>query len=383
MDVTELIAAGGHEQVVFFADGEVGLRGIIAIHSTALGPSLGGIRFWRYASEHDALIDVLRLSAAMSCKASISGLDQGGGKGVVFWDDARRPRDEALLRALGRQIDRLGGRYIAAEDVGATQADMDGIALETPWVTGIDPARGGSGDPSPVTALGVLHGMHAACEAAFGDRSLEGRRVVVSGVGHVGAHLVALLVDAGARVAVSDIDDVKVRAAVDRHGVEALAVGEEVDAECDVLAPCALGGVLTAEAIARLRCAVVCGAANNQLLDDAADDALAEQGIVYAPDFVVNAGGIINIAGEWAPGGYVREDALARAVEIEDTTRSVLAFAREQRLAPGRAAEVLARRRIETEGRARGFQPGDPSPLFEALAIRFVGFRFKPDVAGA
>ncbi len=353
-DVTELIGARGHEQVVYFADATVGLRGIIAVHSTALGPALGGIRFQRYASETDALVDVLRLSEAMSLKASVAGLEQGGGKAVVLLDDPRATRSEPFLRALGRAIDELGGRYIAAEDVNATQADMDGIALETPWVTGVSVERGGSGDPSPVTAVGVVHGMRAVCEG-----SVRGKRVVVQGVGHVGMHLVRLLLEEGASVAVADVDEARARAC----GVEVIDAGRVLEAPCDILAPCALGGVLTVESVARLQCAAVCGAANNQLLDDAAADALVERGIVYAPDFVVNAGGIINIAQEWAPGGYSHERALAAAAAIEDTTATVLALAKEQGVSPARTAEALARRRIAEEGHGRRWRPGTDHPL--------------------
>src|SRR2546423_1422867 len=259
-----------HEQVTYFADSAVGLYAIVAIHSTALGPALGGVRFWHYDREADALTDALRLSQAMTMKAAVAGLEQGGGKTVVFWDDPHAPRSDAFLRSLGGWIDVLGGRYLAAEDVGATQRDMDGLARETPWVTGVDPARGGSGDPSPVTAFGVLHGMHAACEAAFGSPELSGRRVVVQGAGHVGACLARLLVDAGAVVAIADIDREKARAV----GVPVLGSDEVLSAECDVLAPGALGGVVTRESVGELQCAVVCGAANNQLLDAAAAEAL-------------------------------------------------------------------------------------------------------------
>jgi glutamate dehydrogenase/leucine dehydrogenase len=356
-EVTELIAARGHEQVVFFADPAVGLRGIIAVHSTALGPSLGGIRFQRYPSEHDALVDVLRLSEAMSLKAAVAGLHQGGGKAVVLLDRPAEPRSEAFLRALGRAIDQLGGRYIAAEDVNATQADMDGIALETRWVTGVDVARGGSGDPSPVTAVGVMHGMHAVCSTLFGDRSLTGRRVVVQGAGHVGAHLVDLLAAAGASVVCADVDVERAT----RLGVECVDVDHALDVPCDILSPCALGAVLTVESVPRLQCGAVCGAANNQLLDDAAGDALAARRILYAPDFVVNAGGIINIAQEWAPGGYSLERALQAVAAIEATTRAVFTAAEERDLTPARAAEHLARTRIAREGGPRPWVPGDPS----------------------
>src|SRR5436853_51708 len=217
-----------HEQVTYIADPAVGLRAIVAIHSTVLGPALGGVRFWHYSREEDARTDALRLSQAMTMKAAMAGLPQGGGKAVVFWDDPHAARSDDFLRSLGRWIDVLGGRYLAAEDVGATQRDMDGIARETPWVTGVDPGRGGSGDPSPVTAFGVLHGMRAACAEAFGSADLAGRRVVVQGAGHVGACLARLLVDAGAQVAISDIDAAKAHAA----GVPVLASDEVISAEC-------------------------------------------------------------------------------------------------------------------------------------------------------
>ncbi len=371
MELTELVAAGGHEQVVGFADASVGLRGIIAVHSTALGPSLGGIRFWRYASDAEALHDVLRLSTAMTMKAAVAGLRQGGGKAVVHWDDPRRERDDAFRRALGRAVHLLGGRYVAAEDVGATQADMDGIFRETPWVTGIDPACGGSGDPSPVTAWGVLHGMHAACAEAFGERDLAGRRVVIQGVGHVGAHLARLLVDAGADVAVADIDAVRADRIAAESGCVAIAAGEALSMPCDILAPCALGGVLTVSSVAALRCAIICGAANNQLADDAADDALARRAILYVPDFVANAGGIVNIAHEWEPGGYSRDAAMDHAAGIEQTTRRVFALAAAEGLTPGRAATVLGTRRLTAEGAEHPYAPGDESVMREALLARW------------
>jgi len=216
--VTALMTAKGHEQVVFVADAPSGLRAIIAVHSTALGPSLGGIRFWRYPSEHDAVVDVLRLSEAMSLKAAAAGLDQGGGKAVVLVDDPDAPRTDAQLRAMGRAIDDLGGRYIAAEDVGATPRDMQVIASETPWVTGLE-GPGGSGDPSPMTAYGVVQAMGAVLEELDGDSTLAGKRVVVDGVGHVGTHLARLLAETGARVAVADVNPERVDALVREIGV--------------------------------------------------------------------------------------------------------------------------------------------------------------------
>ena len=361
------MTAAGHEQVVFVADRASGLRAIIAVHSTALGPSLGGIRFWHYPDEDAAVADALRLSEAMSFKASMAGLHQGGGKAVVLVDDPVVPRSEELLLVLGTAIDELGGRYIAAEDVSATPRDMEVISQRTPWVTGVE-GPGGSGDPSPVTALGVLAAMKAVLEQVDGTASVAGRRVVVQGAGHVGSLLTELLVGEGASVAVTDIHEDRVRALVDRLGVEALPVDTAVEAECDVLAPCALGGVVSVESAPRLRCRAICGGANNQLVDLEAGDALDARGIVYAPDFVANAGGIINIAEEFT--GYDRERALHRAAGIGDTTRRVLEHARTEGIAPARAADVLARERIAREGSGRRWHPGDPAAWTNGAPLR-------------
>jgi glutamate dehydrogenase/leucine dehydrogenase len=360
VDVTAWMAGHGHEQVVFVADDSVGLRGVIAIHSTALGPSLGGIRFWSYPTEDDAVLDGLRLSEAMSLKAAACGLSQGGGKAVVLWSHPRRARSPDLLRALGRAIHELGGRYLAAEDVGATTADMDGLAEVTPWVTGVSESAGGSGDPSPVTAFGVHRAMRAAAQVRWGDPSLRGRHVAVQGAGKVGAALATLLVEEGATVAVADVDDAKVRTLVDSLGVDAIAVEDAVVAPCDVLAPCALGNVVTEATVDRLRCQIVCGGANNQLASAAMDDALVARDILFAPDFVANAGGILNIAEEFT--GYSRERALASTARIEATMTRVFACAAEWGIAPGRAAERIARERMASESLPGGrWEPGDPA----------------------
>jgi leucine dehydrogenase len=368
--VSELMVERGHEQVVFVADRASGLQAIIAIHSTALGPALGGVRFWRYETERDALVDALLLSEAMTWKAAISGLHQGGGKAVVRWDDPDRPRPAALLRALGQAIDELGGRYLAAEDVGATPADMNAIALETPWVTGIDEASGGSGDPSPVTALGVVHGMRATANELDGRRELGGRRVVVQGSGHVGSYLARLLVHEGADVVVSDFFPARADALARDLGITTVRAEDALRAECDILAPCALGGVLDATTIPQLQCRAVVGAANNQLGDADADMMLVERGIVYAPDFVVNAGGIINIAEEFT--GYDRARALQRTASIETTLTDVFARARATSVTPARAAEDLARERVEQEGRGRRFRPGDQAAWTNGEPLRRV-----------
>jgi leucine dehydrogenase len=365
--VTELMTEMGHEQVVFVTDPRSGLRAIIAVHSTALGPSLGGIRFWRYTSEDEALVDALRLSEAMSLKAAAAGLHQGGGKAVVLWDVPDAPRSDALLQAMGQAIDELGGRYIAAEDVGATPHDMQVIATETPWVTGVE-GPGGSGDPSPMTAYGVVEAMRTVMEELDGDRTLAGKRVVVDGVGHVGSHLARLLAEAGAGVAVADVNPERVDTLVHEIGAEPLPVESALAEPCDVLAPCALGAVLNDTTIPELRCRAVCGAANNQLADAAADDALATRGILYAPDFVVNAGGIINLAEEFV--GYDPEHARVRTAQIADTVRRVFALAREEGVPPGRAAEQLARRRIAEDGTGRRWRPGDAAGWTNGAPLR-------------
>jgi Glutamate dehydrogenase/leucine dehydrogenase len=360
VQISDVMAAHGHEQVVFIAEPTVGIRAVIAVHSTALGPSLGGIRFWNYVDEGAAIADALRLSEAMSLKAAAAGLDQGGGKAVVQWDDPSRPRTPDQLRVLGRAIHELGGRYIAAEDVGATTADMDGIAAVTPWVTGVSESLGGSGDPSPVTARGVLAGMRAAARERWNTDSLAGRHVVIQGAGKVGSALARLLVVDGARVSVGDVDPRRVRELVDALGIVGLEADGVVGAECDVFAPCALGDVVSESTVESLHCEIVCGGANNQLASDAMDDALAARGILYAPDFVVNAGGILNIAEEFV--GYSHVRALAATARIEATTARVFELGRKWKTAPGQAAVRMGRERIEREPFGSGrWEPGDPA----------------------
>ena len=359
MEITE-VAAPDHEQVLLVVDAPAGIRAVIAIHSTALGPSLGGIRFWDYDGDAALIADALRLSEAMTLKASAAGLHQGGGKAVVQWDDPDDPRVPDQLEVLGRAIDELGGRYLAAEDVGATTADMDGIAAVTPWVTGVSESKGGSGDPSPITAFGVWAGMRAAAQERWGTTVLRDRHVVIQGAGKVGSALARSLRADGARVSVSDLDDARVRALVDELGVEPVLPEDTLTVECDVLAPCALGGVVNEATLDTLRCEIICGGANNQLETEAMDDALAAQGILYAPDFVVNAGGILNIAEEFV--GYSRDRAIASTARIEETAARVFALGREWSLPPGRAAVRMAWERIEQEPFGSGrWMPGDPA----------------------
>jgi valine dehydrogenase (NAD+) len=340
----------GHEQVVFCADEASGLRAIIAIHSTALGPSLGGTRFYPYADESAALTDVLHLSKGMSYKAALAGLDLGGGKAVIIGDPATA-KNEALLRAYGRFVQSLRGRYITACDVGTYSEDMDVVARECDYVTGRTVEHGGAGDSSVLTAYGVFQGMRAAAEVTWGEPTLAGRTVGVAGVGKVGHHLVEHLLEDGASVVVTDVSDAAVRRVLDLHPqVRAVATTEELVTESiDVYAPCALGNALTDEVVTTLRARVVCGAANNQLAHEGVEKLLADAGILYAPDYCVNAGGLIQVADEMD--GFDFERAKKRAAGIFDTTREVFRIAAHEAVPPSVAADRIAERRMQTIGR--------------------------------
>ena len=346
MGVFERIGADDYEQVVFCHDRPSGLRAVVAVHSTRLGPALGGTRFYPYASEDAALDDVLRLARAMTYKAAVSGLDLGGGKAVILGDPSR-DKSEALLRAYARHLEALAGRYYTAEDVGTTQDDMDLIRRETRYVTGVSRELGGSGDPSVATAYGVLWAMKAVAQRLWGDTSLQGRHVAVAGVGKVGAALLGHLVEAGVRLTVADVNPASVEGAVAASGAEAVAVEKVHAVDCDIYSPCAMGGALNAGTIAELRCAAVVGSANNQLADGLASARLlADAGVLYAPDFVANAGGLINIAEELVPGGYRPERAAAAVRRIFDTMTSVLQAAEEDGVTTAEAAERRAEDRI-------------------------------------
>jgi len=339
-----------YEQVVFLHDPASGLRAIVAIHSTTLGPSLGGTRFYPFQTEDEALRDVLRLARGMTYKAAAAGLDLGGGKAVII-GDPKRIKSEELLRAYGRFIETLGGRYITAEDIGTNRDDMAVIRRETRYVTGVAPELGGSGDPSPVTAYGVFLGMKACAEEAWQEHTLDGRRVAVQGVGKVGYHLVKHLVDAGAKVVVSDVDVDAVARAVRDFGVETGDPDKIHAEECDIFAPCAMGGIIRDDTIPELKCAVVAGSANNQLERPEHGEALAQLGIVYAPDYVINAGGLINVADELQ--GYHPERARARVESIYRTLREIFHVARDRHISTSAAADAFARERIGKVGRVR------------------------------
>jgi valine dehydrogenase (NAD+) len=347
-----VFSAAGHEQVVFCHDGPSGLKAIIAIYSTALGPALGGTRFYPYASEQEALEDVLNLSKGMAYKAALAGLDLGGGKAVIIGDPGQL-KSEALLRAYGRFVQSLHGRYYTACDVGTYSVDMDEIARECDYVTGRTVAHGGAGDSSVLTAFGVFQGMRAAAEATWGEPTLRGRTVGVAGVGKVGHHLVTHLVEDGANVLVTDVN----QAALDRVRAEhpdvqrVAGTDEMVRSTLDVYAPCALGGALSDEVVATLSARVVCGAANNQLAHDGIEKQLQDRGILYAPDYMVNAGGLIQVADELE--GFSFERAQQRAAGIYETTKRVFALAADEGVPPAVAADRLAERRMSEVGRLR------------------------------
>lgn len=336
-----------HEQVMFCRDAASGLRAIIAIHDTRLGPALGGCRMWPYPSEDAALTDVLRLARGMSYKSALAGLELGGGKSVII-GDPRRDKSEALWRAFGRFLDSLGGRYIAAEDAGTSVADLKQVALETRHVAGIadKPAGDGvrSGDPSPVTARGVFIGLQATVEQRLGRSDLAGLRVAVQGLGSVGYRLAEQLHEAGARLWVTDLYPERVARAVAELGAEAVEAEAIYDLEVDVFAPCALGAVINDDTIPRLRAPVIAGAANNQLAEPRHGEALMERGILYAPDYVINAGGVIDIALERH--GFDRKRLLARLNGIRDTLLEIFRRAERERLPTALIADRLAEERL-------------------------------------
>jgi len=350
--------AGGPEQVVYCHDEPTGLRAIIAIHSTALGPALGGTRFYPYATEQDALADVLNLARGMAYKNALAGLDLGGGKAVIIGDPST-VKTEALLRAYGRFVESLGGRYYTACDVGTYVADMDVVARECRFVTGRSPENGGAGDSSILTAFGVYQGMRACAQDRWGEPNLGGRRVGIAGVGKVGRHLIEHLTEDGAQIVVTDVNPAALDWVRDKFpGVRVVdGTDELIDTELDVYAPCALGGALDDAVIERLSASVVCGAANNQLAHPGVDKALADRGVLYAPDYLVNAGGVIQVGDEAAhlrEGGFSFERARARAERIFDTTLEILRRSKADGVPPAATADRLAEERMTAVARLRG-----------------------------
>tara|TARA_B000000565_G_C23750531_1_gene364455 strand:+ start:312 stop:1385 length:1074 start_codon:yes stop_codon:yes gene_type:complete len=334
----------GHEQVVFCNDSETGLKAIIAIHDTTLGPALGGTRMWNYSNETDALNDVLRLSRGMTFKASISGLNLGGGKAVII-GDANTEKTEALMKKFGEYVDKLGGTYITAEDVGMSTKDMEYVREMTKHVTGIPESMGGSGDPSPFTAYGVYWGMKASAKFKWGSDSLEGKTILVQGVGHVGENLVKHITEEGSKVFITDINKEKLVEVSAKYGAKIISGDEIYDKDMDIYAPCALGATLNTDTIYRLKCEIVAGAANNQLEDEIKHgEMIKEKGIVYAPDFLINAGGLINVYSEL--NGYDRQESLNKTKKIYDTTLEILLKAENEDITSHKAALVIAKQRI-------------------------------------
>jgi len=336
----------GHEQVVFFQDKSCGLKAIIAIHDTTLGPALGGTRMWQYASEEDALIDVLRLSKGMTYKAAVSGLNLGGGKAVII-GDPKKDKSEALFRAFGRYIESLNGRYITAEDVNTTVDDIEHIFAETNYVTGVAQQYGGSGNPAPYTALGVFRGIEASATKAFGNRSLQGKTVAIQGVGSVGFELAQLLHAVGANLVYTDISERGIEKMRESFpNAKFVSSNEIFSTECDIYAPCALGASINDETIPLLKCKVIAGAANNQLKEDRHGQMVKDKGIFYAPDYLINAGGLMNVSIEFE--GW--DDSKSRRMidTIYDKTLEVFHISDEKNIPVNKAADVMAENRIQS-----------------------------------
>jgi leucine dehydrogenase len=356
MSVFNDIGKHHHEQVVFCSDQQSGLKAIIAIHDTTLGPALGGTRMWTYASDEEALRDVLRLSRGMTYKAAVAGLNLGGGKAVIF-GNPKTDKTEILFRTYGRFVEGLAGRYITAEDVGTSVQDMEWVRMETKSVTGLDRALGGSGDPSPVTALGVYYGMKASAKKLTGSDSLAGKSVIVQGAGNVGSHLCGHLKAEGVKITVTDIYEDRVKAVVKETGATYVPPDDIFAVQADIFAPCALGAIVNDQTIPKLKVKIIAGGANNQLGDEEKHGRmLIERGILYAPDYAINAGGLINVANEL--GGYSRERALKQAEGIYSTILEILTIAEKEGIPSYEASARLAEDRISRIAHLRKFYSG-------------------------
>jgi leucine dehydrogenase len=350
MEIFNYMGNYDYEQLVFCQDKQSGLKAIIAIHDTTLGPALGGTRMWMYESEEAAIEDALRLARGMTYKNAVAGLNLGGGKTVII-GDPKKDKNEEMFRAFGRYIQGLNGRYITAEDVGTTVEDMDLIHEETDYVTGISPAFGSSGNPSPVTAYGVYRGMKAAAKEAFGTDSLTDKKIAVQGVGNVAYHLCKYLHDEGAKLIVTDINKEAISRAVTQFNAIAVEPNEIYSVECDIFAPCALGGVINDMTIPQLKASVIAGAANNQLKESKHGEVIHQKGIIYAPDYCINAGGVINVADELY--GYNSERALKKVEKIYNNIERVIDISKRDNIPTYLAADRLAEERIERMKKSR------------------------------
>ena len=359
--IFETLDTTGHEQVVFCHNKDAGLKAIIAIHDTTLGPALGGTRMWPYRTEAEALNDVLRLSRGMTYKNAVAGLDIGGGKAVIIGNPAT-DKSEALFRAFGKFVDSLGGRYITAEDVGIDVNDMEYVFRETEYVTGVHQVHGGSGDPSPFTAYGTLQGLMATLNKKYGDEEVGKYSYAVQGLGHVGMEFVKLLKERGAKIFVTDINPKLIERAVEEYGAEAVGIDEIYDVPADVYSPCALGGTVNEQTLPRLKAKIICGAANNQLANNAMGDELEKRGIVYAPDYAVNAGGVMNVALELD--GYNRERAMRMMRTIYHNLARIYEISEREGIPTYRAADRLAEERISAIGQLK-LPMGRTAPRFQ------------------
>ncbi len=335
----------GHEQVVFCHDPHSGLNAIIAVHNTTLGPALGGTRLWNYNTHEEAIIDALRLSRGMTYKAAISGLNLGGGKAVII-GDASKIKSEALWRRYGKFVNSLNGKYITAEDVNTSARDMEFIAQETEFVTGVPEYMGGSGDPSPFTAYGVFMGMKAAAKKAWGSDNLSGKKILVQGVGHVGQYLTGHLIEEGAKVYIADINQEKIKETTEKfHTVEVVDNNKIFDLDIDIYAPCALGATVNTESIGKLKAPIIAGAANNQLADENVHGPmLIKKGILYVPDFLINAGGLINVCAELE--GYNRERVMGNVEKIYHRTLEIFDLSEREKIHTQAAAMKIAEKRL-------------------------------------
>jgi leucine dehydrogenase len=360
--IFETIAKTGHEEVVFCHNQDVGLKAIIAIHNTVLGPALGGLRMWPYKTEAEALNDVLRLSRGMTYKNAVAGLNLGGGKAVIIGDPAT-DKSEGLFRALGRFVNSLNGRYITAEDVGIDVNDMEWVFRETEFVTGVHQVHGGSGNPSPFTAYGTLQGVMASLNHKHGNEDVGKYSFAVQGCGHVGSEFIKLLREQGAKVFVTDINKEAVQRCVDELGCEAVGLDDIYDVDADVYSPCALGGTVNEDTIDRIKAPIICGAANNQLATDEIGDELKKRGVVYAPDYAVNAGGVMNVSLEID--GYNRERAMRMMRTIYYNVGRIFEIADRDDIPTYKAADRMAEERIATIGKINLPLMGNGGPRFQ------------------
>jgi leucine dehydrogenase len=360
--IFDTITTTGHEEVVFCHNKDAGLKAIIAIHNTVLGPALGGLRMWPYKSEQEAVNDALRLSRGMTYKNAVAGLNIGGGKAVIIGDPAK-DKSEALFRAFGRFVNSLNGRYITAEDVGIDVNDMEHVFRETEFVTGVHQVHGGSGDPSPFTAYGTIQGLMAALNTKFGHEDISKHSFAVQGAGHVGMEFIKLLREnKAAKIYVTDINKDLVKQAVDEHGCTAVGLDEIYDTDADVYSPCALGGTVNENTLPRLKCKVICGAANNQLATDAIGDEVEKRGMLYAPDYAVNAGGVMNVSLEID--GYNRERAMRMMRTIYHNVGRIFQIAKRDNIPTYKAADRMAEERIATIGKIKLPHMGNHGPRF-------------------